>query len=102
MRQAEEGLSAEEAAGAVLRDNLFGLEIDGRCVQIAAFSVALAAWRSSGGPVLLPVPHVAWVGRAAALAKAEFVALANGEPNCNVVLRAPRSIPAGAAARQPD
>ena len=80
IRQAEEGLSAEEAAGAVLRDNLFGLEIDGRCVQIAAFSLALAAWRSSGGPVLLPVPHVAWAGAPPPLAKAEFVALADGDP----------------------
>ena len=48
LRQTEEGLSAPEAAAAVLRNNLFGLEIDGRCVQIAAFAVALAAWSSGG------------------------------------------------------
>jgi hypothetical protein len=29
-------------------DNLFGLEIDARCVQIAAFSLALAAWNAGG------------------------------------------------------
>jgi hypothetical protein len=33
---------------AVLRNNLFGLELDGRCVQIAAFAVALTAWRIGG------------------------------------------------------
>jgi hypothetical protein len=80
LRQTEEGLSPEETARAVLRDNLHGLEIDGRCVQIAAFNVALAAWRLAGGPVNLPVPHIAWVGAPPPLPKPEFVALANGDP----------------------
>ena len=30
------------------RDNLFGLEIDPRCVQIAAFALALTAWKVGG------------------------------------------------------
>jgi hypothetical protein len=79
LRQAEEGLSPQEATSAVLRDNLHGLEIDGRCVQIAAFNVALAAWRLAGGPVSLPVPDIAWVGAPPPLPKSEFVALANGD-----------------------
>jgi hypothetical protein len=79
LRQAEKSLSAEEAARAVLRDNLYGLEIDGRCVQIAALNVALAAWRLASGPVSLPVPHVAWVGAPPPLPESEFVALANGD-----------------------
>jgi hypothetical protein len=79
LRRAEEGLAPDEAARAVLRDNLHGLEIDGRCVQIAAFNVALAAWRLAGGPVKLPVPHIAWVGAPPPLPKSEFVALANGD-----------------------
>ena len=40
LRQAEEGSVPADAVAAVLRDNLHGLEIDGRCVQIAAFAVA--------------------------------------------------------------
>jgi hypothetical protein len=36
MRVEEEGLSPVEAQDAVLRDNLFGLEIDPRCVQIGS------------------------------------------------------------------
>ena len=44
-RMAEEGLSQSAAVEAVLRDNLFGLEIDPRCTQIAAFNLAFAAWR---------------------------------------------------------
>ncbi|NGM24332.1 SAM-dependent DNA methyltransferase [Roseomonas stagni] len=79
LRRAEEpGLSGEEAACAVLRDNLHGLEIDGRCVQIAAFNVALAAWALAGGPISLPQPHIAWVG-AQPPSRAEMAALANGD-----------------------
>lgn len=61
MRMEAEGLSAAEAGDAVLRENLFGLELDPRCTQIAAFALALAAWRS-GGYRPLPVPNVACSG----------------------------------------
>ena len=44
LRMHDEGLSAKEACDAVLRENLFGLELDPRCTQIAAFALALAAW----------------------------------------------------------
>ncbi len=57
----EEGLSEVEAADAVLRDNLFGLELDPRCTQIAAFALALAAWKV-GGYRELPVPNIACSG----------------------------------------
>ena len=43
LRQTEENLPSADAVAAVLRDNLHGLEIDGRCVQIAAFAVALTS-----------------------------------------------------------
>jgi hypothetical protein len=79
MRQVEEGSSPEETARAVLRDNMHGLEIDGRCVQIAAFNVALAAWRLAGGPIPLPVPHIAWVGAPPPMSRPEMAALANGD-----------------------
>ena len=42
MRAEEEGLAPVDAQDAVLRDNLFGLELDPRCVQIAMFAVAAA------------------------------------------------------------
>jgi hypothetical protein len=47
-RMEEEGLTREQAVEAVLGDNLFGLEIDPRCTQIAAFNLAVAAWRMVG------------------------------------------------------
>src|SRR6202035_1027352 len=74
LRRNEEGLSAADAAVAVLRDNLHGLEIDGRCVQIAAFNVALAAWKLAGSPISLRVPHIAWVGGPPPMSRAEMAA----------------------------
>ena len=61
MRMEEEGLGETQAADAVLHYNLFGLEIDPRCVQIAAFSLALAAWKA-GGYRDLPLPSIACSG----------------------------------------
>ena len=56
MRQEEEGLTPAQAAVAVLRDNLFGLELDARCLQLAAFNLALDAWKA-GGYQPLPGPE---------------------------------------------
>lgn len=87
LRQAEEHLSPSDAVAAVLRDNLHGLEIDGRCVQIAAFAVALTAWRI-GGWQSLPLPQIAWIGAPPPLPKKEFVALADGNDQLEYALAA--------------
>lgn len=87
IRQAEEHLRPADTVAAVLRDNLYGLEIDGRCVQIAAFAVALTAWRI-GGWQPLPLPHIAWVGAPPPLPKREFVALASGNKELEYALAA--------------
>ena len=47
---------------AVLWKNLFGLEIDPRCTQIAAFALALAAWKRVGEYWELPELNVACSG----------------------------------------
>jgi hypothetical protein len=74
-RMAEEGLSKENAVDAVLRDNLFGLEIDPRCTQIAAFNLALAAWRTVGYRQL-PRLHLACSGLSLGVSKGEWLKLA--------------------------
>ena len=80
LRADEEGLADAAAVAAVLRDNLFGLELDGRCVQIAAFAVALTAWRIGGFQPFGPEQvHIAWVGAPPPLDRGEFLALANGD-----------------------
>ncbi len=76
LRKAEEGLSEAEAVTAVLSDNLHGLEIDPRCTQIAAFALALAAWKRMGGVRPLPKLHLACSGLPIGMGKDEFVRLA--------------------------
>ncbi len=74
-RMAEEGLSQSAAVDAVLRDNLFGLEIDPRCTQIAAFNLAFAAWRKVGHRPL-PQLNLACSGLAIGVTKTEWLKLA--------------------------
>lgn len=78
MRMAEEGLSARAACDGVIRDNLYGLEIDQRCTEIAAFAVALAAWTYPGaeGYRELPEMHIACSGLSVGAKKEDWVAYA--------------------------
>jgi hypothetical protein len=62
MRVVEEGLSLLDAIVAVLRDNLFGLELDPRCSQIAAFNLALTAWKLAGKHFDIPQLNLACSG----------------------------------------
>lgn len=62
LRMHEERLSVDAAVEAVLRDNLFGLEIDPRCTQIAAFNVAMAVWKFKGPKPLPPMRNIACSG----------------------------------------
>jgi hypothetical protein len=75
LRMAEENLDEKAAVIAVIRDNLFGLEIDPRCTQIAAFNLALAAWRRVGHCKLPPM-NLACSGLAPNTPEQEWVALA--------------------------
>ena len=79
MRAEEEGLSPAAAQDAVLRDNLFGLELDPRCTQIAMFALALEAWKTTGGIRELPVPNVACSGIPAKAPLSEWTKLAEGD-----------------------
>ena len=80
MRMEKEGLEETEAAEAVLRDNLFGLEIDPRCVQIAAFALALAAWKV-GGYRELPPLNIACSGIPVSGQPEAWTKLASGDDN---------------------
>src|SRR5574341_645593 len=77
MRMAEEGLLKEEAVVATLRDNLFGLEIDPRCSQIAAFNLAQAAWKL-GGWQKVPQLNLACSGLGPNAKKEDWLKLAGG------------------------
>ena len=76
LRVHEEGLRVEEAIRAVLNDNLYGLELDPRCTQIAAFNLALAAWKLACKPINLPLLHIACSGLAVGSSRKEWTAFA--------------------------
>ncbi len=76
LRMEEECLSVKEAVRAALRDNLFGLEIDPRCAQIAAFNVAMSAWRLAGTWIALPRLNVACSGIGPEDSESDWVRLA--------------------------
>ena len=88
MRMELEGLSAKDAVDAVLQDNLHGIEIDQRCVELAAFALALAAWRypGAGGYRQLPELNIACSGLAISAKKEEWLALAGDNTNLQYAL----------------
>lgn len=82
MRMETEGLSAMDAVDAVMADNLHGLELDARCVEIAVFALALAAWRFKdenkeplGVRSSMPAPHIACCGLKVAASYKDWEAL---------------------------
>lgn len=93
MRMAAEGLTAMDAVDYVLQDNLHGLELDARCVEIAVFALALAAWRypdENGDPlgvrVDMPAPQVACCGLKVAATPADWMALVPDDaPNAQLL-----------------
>lgn len=79
LRREEEKLSVAEAVDAVLRDNLFGLELDPRCTQIAAFNVGLTAWKLAGYRPL-PALNLACAGLALTVSRETWLALVKQAP----------------------
>ncbi|MCP3432555.1 Eco57I restriction-modification methylase domain-containing protein [Stutzerimonas stutzeri] len=82
MRMAAEGLSADQAIDVVISQNLHGLELDQRCVELAAFAVALEAWRyeGAGGYRCLPTLNIACVGQRIQTPREQWLALAGDNP----------------------
>lgn len=88
MRMALEDLSAAEAVDQVLRQNIHGLELDQRCVELAAFTLALEAWRypDAGGYRVLPELNLACTGISVKAAKDEWKALGLDKHNLKIAL----------------
>ena len=78
LRIEEEQLAPKAAVVAVLKDNIHGLELDERCTQIAAFNVALTAWKLAGYQAL-PQLQLACSGLAPSATEAEWLALAGND-----------------------
>ncbi len=90
MRMQAEQLNARQAIDKVLSENLHGLELDQRCVELAAFAVALEAWRypNAGGYRTLPELHLACSGLSIAAARDEWKELSRkaGKQNLTIAL----------------
>jgi len=88
MRRELEGLSAKDAVDAVLAENMHGLEIDRRCVEIAAFALALTAWTypDACGYRRLPELNVACSGLSVGGTRLEWEKLANGDSKLRTAL----------------
>jgi hypothetical protein len=83
MRMDLEDLSAKEAVDGVLHDNLHGLELDQRCVELAAFALALTAWSypDAGGYRVLPELNLACSGLSVSVARDEWKTIARTLPD---------------------
>ena len=88
MRMEREGLTTCDAVDAVLRENLHGLELDPRCVEIAAFALAVAAWTYPGaeGYRTLPELNLACSGLSVGAARERWAELAGGRRNLRFAL----------------
>jgi hypothetical protein len=78
LRMAEEPLTELEGVEVVIASNLFGLEIDPRCAQIAAFNLALTAWRRVGF-CALPSMNLACSGLAPNAKREDWLKLAGDD-----------------------
>ena len=88
LRIEREGLSICDAVDAVLRENLHGLELDPRCVAIAAFALAVAAWRYPGAEGYRPLPelNLACSGLSVGATRERWAELAGGKRNLRLAL----------------
>lgn len=88
MRMQLEGCDANTAIERVITQNLHGLELDGRCIEIAAFALALEAWRfpNAGGYRPLPALQLACSGQDVLAASDEWQQLAKQNPQLEPAL----------------
>ncbi|MFT5758586.1 MAG: hypothetical protein ACI9LM_003332 [Alteromonadaceae bacterium] len=83
MRMQLEALTAKQAVDKVIAENIHGLELDQRCVELAAFALALEAWRypGAGGYRQLPELQLACSGMSITEAQKEWKDLAKDDEN---------------------
>ncbi|HHQ4644945.1 TPA: Eco57I restriction-modification methylase domain-containing protein [Aeromonas veronii] len=88
MRMHLEGCEANTAIERVITQNLHGLELDSRCIEIAAFALALEAWRfpNAGGYRPLPPLQLACSGQDVLAASDEWQQLAKQNPELEPAL----------------
>jgi hypothetical protein len=88
IRQELEDSSPTQAVDRVLSENIHALELDQRCVELAAFTLGLSAWKyiGAGGYRILPELNVACSGMSVGVAKEEWKQLGLGKRNLSIAL----------------
>lgn len=76
-----ENIDATEACDLVIKENIHGLEIDKRCVEIAVFALAFKAWKYPGarGFRILPEINIAWCGQSIYLTEKELMLITDND-----------------------
>lgn len=89
MRMELETLSAKQAIDKVLSENIHGLELDQRCVELAVFALALEAWRypGAGGYRQLPELQLACSGLSIIESQNEWKYLAKDDAELQGAIR---------------
>jgi len=88
MRMELDQSSPGQAVHAVLKENLHGLELDPRCVELAVFSLALAAWRFPGVAPLSALPpfNIACSGLSPTVDRDRWIQFAPDNSNLRLAL----------------
>jgi hypothetical protein len=88
MRMECEQLSIQSAIDAVLSENIYGLEIDKRCVELAAFALAITAWTypNNCGYRKLPELNLACSGLAINAKKEDWISLSGDDIKLRMAL----------------
>ncbi|MBY0147754.1 Eco57I restriction-modification methylase domain-containing protein [Neobacillus niacini] len=89
MRMVLEGKSTKAALEAVIEENIHGLDIDQRVVEIAAFAIALTVWKypNGGGYRKLPNINLASSGLSVHLSKDDFKNINVNKKNLLIALK---------------
>lgn len=85
LRQVEEGTDITTTLQNVLSQNLNGLELDPRCTQIAAFNLALTAWKLNGAWMELPPLNLACSGSGLPKKRKDWVDVAGQNPKLRLL-----------------
>ncbi|MDR2199196.1 MAG: SAM-dependent DNA methyltransferase, partial [Deltaproteobacteria bacterium] len=88
MRMDADTLTVNESVNAVISENLYGLEIDKRCVEIAVFALAMAAWKypGAGGYRILPEMNIACSGLSIGVPYDDWISLAGRNQKQSFIL----------------
>jgi hypothetical protein len=89
MRMQLEGLTTKQAINKVITENIHGLELDQRCVELAAFALALEAWRypGAGGYRQLPELQLACSGMSIVEAQKEWKDLVKDDEELQAAIK---------------